>query len=226
MATKQKRPRHTTPPGIAKFPHLVTPDTKFKADGEFHCKLRYTDEAAIEALKKVIDPAVEASYQQALTDRPKYKKLTQRAYPYTEELDEDGNETGAIVFNFKQNAKIKKRDGTVIEVKIPLFDAKGSPITGKPSIWGGSELIVAYTIRPYFMESEKKAGVTLDLAAVQVIKMVSGGGGDASSFGFGKRDGYEADDEDELGGDADDNGFSDQSGGDASGDAEPTNGDF
>ena len=44
--TKPKKPRYTTPAGIAQYPWLNKPDTKFNPDGEFKVNLEVDSESA------------------------------------------------------------------------------------------------------------------------------------------------------------------------------------
>lgn len=193
-----KRERFTTPKGIAAWPWLRKADDRpIKGKPRkpaFKCNLRLNG-ADAEALKAFLDPQVEASYAQAIKDNPKKKKQIVKAYPYTAETDETGDvETGFTIFKFKQNATIKMKNGETVKVTIPLFDAKGKPLPANVVPYSGSVVKVSYSLRPYFMESTDKAGISLDLSAVQVLELVSSSGGTADQYGFGSEDGYEADD--------------------------------
>jgi hypothetical protein len=71
-----------------------------------------------------------------------------------------------------------------------VFDAKGTPMKDV-QVWGGSEVKVAYVLRPFYTVMVG-AGVQAKLSAVQVIKLVTGGARDAGAYGFNEEDGYEA----------------------------------
>lgn len=223
----------TSPIGIAKYPRLNQPDTKFKAAGEYSVKLILSAEDAAplkEAIEAEAEKAVEATradLEQKLVDakgatKPKLKaaldKLEAGDLPIQPEYDDDGEETGNLVINFKTNASYTdKKTGKTIHKEVSMFDAKGHKLEGKkrPSIWGGSKLSVAYQLVPYYNAATNKAGVSVRISAVQIIELVSGSGGNAASYGFGTHDGYEAPEEAEGG----DSPFGDQTGG-AGGDEE------
>ena len=197
---KKARPaKHVSAAGRGKYVWVNKPDMKFDEGKGGKFKVDLILEAADAATdKKIIDAAVEAAWAQ-MTAEIKEKlagkaaakiKTLSREYPYVELSDDDGKETGDVQFKFKQNAIIKSAKKGLINVKIPIFDAKGKPISD--IVYGGSLLKVSYSMRPYLMESTKKIGVTLDLNAVQVLELVSSSGAaDAEGYGFGAEEGYE-----------------------------------
>jgi hypothetical protein len=232
---KPKKQRLTTDAGIAGYPWLTKPDTKFNKNGHFKINLTLEGEAAAKQ-KAIIDAEVEKSYAAAVdkAKSPAEAKAVYRAYPYEEVTDDDENPTGALTFKFKQNAVIKLKDGTTRNAKIDLFDAKGNKLPENVMVFGGSTVKVGYTHRPYAMVKEvivekdgkqqkKKtieAGISLDLGAVQVIKLVSGNGGSAESWGFGETDGYDASEAGEAPGQSSDEaGYADAGDAPAQGDA-------
>jgi hypothetical protein len=164
-----------TPKGVAVWPHLHAPDTKFNADGIYGTKLTLSGNEGA-ALAEAIDNAILESVK-AAKEENKGKKVKQADAPYS--LNE---ETGEYTFNFKLNAKGKKRDGTVFSQQPALFDARGGKIPAGVRVGGGSTIVVAYEIAPFFT-ALVGAGVTLRMKAVQVLNLVQFGG-TASSFGF------------------------------------------
>jgi hypothetical protein len=204
---KNRKPSYISCEGVAVYPWLNRPDTKFvpagmtaeEWGGVYKTSLQipaavFTSSVYRDGLtfKAFLDQLVDASVEQAKTEHPKEKKLVKATYPYKEEMDDDGDETGNFLVNFKQNAKIKRKDGQIIEVKIPLFNARGEAITD--AIYGGSIIKVAFTTRSTWMPGNKEAGVRLDISAVQVLKLVKTSRS-ASDFGFGAEEGYEDDDD-------------------------------
>ncbi len=193
----QKRVRLTTPKGIAKFPWLNRPDTRFNSDGVYTVSLLLTPEEAqplMEQLDELADQAVEKAKQDLVEKGKKtHAKKVVRMEPYKMEEDAEGTETGMVEFKFKMKAKITKKDNTVIELFPKLFDSKGKPINAEETqVFGGSIIKVNYTPSPYYVASTKGAGVSLQLNAVQVIELISRGG-DASFFGFDvEEDGFDA----------------------------------
>lgn len=193
---RNKRTRITTPKGIAKFPWLTNPDTRFSPEGVYHVQLllKPEDEGVQEFLalldrlgEEALDDVREQLEQSG--KKAKAKSLQYRS-PYQPDVDQDGDETGYIAVRFKQKAKGKTRDGKVIERKPILFDAKGNRIDGDIAIYSGSIIRVAFTPVPYHAAATNEAGVTLRLQAVQVIELVSRSE-DAAAFGFQAEDGYE-----------------------------------
>lgn len=191
-----------TPRGVAIFPFLNTPDTKFNPDGEYKVRLRITPEEA-EALLAKLD----AKYQETLevaraqhkaNPKTRAKKLTENELPIAEEFDyESGEPTGFYTVSLKASAKIKRANGDSVDRNVPFFDAKGTELKAKkPAVFGGAELKVAFDAVPYYTAGVG-AGLTLRIAAVQVIS-VGGSGGSGGNYGFGSEDGgYEAEDESE-----------------------------
>ena len=178
-----------TPKGTAIYPHLTQPDTKFNALGEYKVSLAI-DEAEAAPIVEDIEQALEQAKKMIPQGKP--KKMAEP--PYFNEVDNDGQETGRIVFKFKMKAKINTKDGRTIEMSPKLFDAQGRLINDLESIWGGSTLRVSADLVPYYVATTG-AGVSARLKAVQIIELKTGGGSNASSFGFEATEGYTAPDE-------------------------------
>ncbi|NCT81937.1 MAG: hypothetical protein GXC94_02225 [Comamonadaceae bacterium] len=218
--TKKRAPavKFITPEGVAVFPKLNAPDTKFKAEGEYQCKLRLPAEESeafielIEAQLKAYWPIAKAELEQRVADAKtgKQKAESKKALdemkeaekPYKPAYDDDGNETGEYEFNIKTPASWLKDKGKATEKRMPIkpsiFDARGNALKNPPEIWGGSRLVVAGEFRPFNMPIG--VGISLRLNAVQIIELSGGGGArDAAGFGFGKHEGgYEGSDEDQA----------------------------
>ena len=176
---------YTTSTGIAIYPHLVEPDTKFNANGEYKVSLSLTEKEAA-PLKKLI----EQEKVKAMAMIPEGKKAKESDAPYFNETDDEGQETGRTVFKFKMKAKVQNRQGQTIELKPRLFDAQGT-ICNPESVWGGSKIRVSADLVPYYVAAVG-AGVSLRLKAVQIIDLKSGGGTDASAYGFSATEGFTA----------------------------------
>lgn len=194
MADVKKRPIHITPAGTALYPKLGEPDTKFKAEGTYSVKLRLNGADADELIA-ICDAATEEAYTDAIAEakNERDKKKIKRADPsYTPEEDEDGNETGCMLFNFKMVASgISKKDNKPWTRVCPVFDAKRKPIDPKKiKIGSGSIVKVAYDAMPFYTAA-LGAGCSLRLEAVQVLELHEWGNKDAASFGFGEEDGYD-----------------------------------
>lgn len=180
----------TTPKGIAVYPHLLVPDVKFDKDGVYHTKLKLSG-AEAKAFKKAIDDGIADSYKETekvllakLQENTKdaaakkaVKGLKRADPPYTE------NEDGTIDFSFKMKATGKKKDTKEPFTRKPvLFDRAAVPITDNIKLGGGSTIRVSYNMMPFYT-ALVGAGVSLQMASVQVINLVEWGA-DASRYGF------------------------------------------
>lgn len=217
MAKKSDRPSFNmiTPKGVAIYPKLDKPDTKFDADGVYEVKLKFDPTATDGVIGKTsatwaeIVEKAEAIRDEFLATtkadlqsgdgkaKAKAKSISALDFGAEPDVDDDGNETGMIVVKVKMKASgVSKKDGKPWTRKPTLFDAKGKPLPANaPPIWGGSTLKAAAEVVPYYTAKDNVVGITLRLNAVQVIELVSGQGRTASAFGFGEEDGYEAEEE-------------------------------
>lgn len=184
---------YDSPFGIAVHPWINKPDTKFNEDGVYKAGLRLGGPEAI-ALKEKVDAQAEAYFNETTAEMTAGERKKWSLYvPYEVEEDDEGNPTGFIVFDFKQNAKIRQKDGSTKDVVIGIKDARNNDMH-KP-VFGGSELRIRYSFRGIKMASTKQAGIRLDFAMVQVRKLAQGSGGG----GFGVVDGYTEDQSDGFG---------------------------
>ena len=183
-----------SPLGVLVWPKLTEPDTKFKADGEYVTKLRMTVEEG-EKLMVAVDKRAAMSLATAKENakNPREAKSWETKFlPYAIEEDEEGNETGDVLFKFSARASgVAKKTGKAWARKVPLFDAQGARIApGTVEVWGGTTAKVAFTFFEYAPTVTVGASVSLKLEAVQIIELVSSGGASAESFGFEETDGY------------------------------------
>lgn len=194
-----------SPKGTAVYPWLNTGDTKFKAQGEFKVSLRLAGDVA-EAFKETVDGYLEKSVDAILAEKgtpnvkdaegaKKYaaarKKMKVADAPYKIVEDDKGNETGEIDFKFSSYSSFTSKSGEKVERKLPLFDSKGK--TFNKIVFGGSEIVCAFNAFAWSMPATG-TGVKLQLEAVQVLNLVSGGSGsqNAAGFGFEESEGYDA----------------------------------
>lgn len=181
MAKRKPLPKYNTPIGVAKYPHLNKPDTRFDDDGVYKCDLIVPeDEAAelVEYLEGLRDDFFET------LDAKKQKQYT-KAPVCEAELDDAGDETGNVIFKTKLNAVGRNDKGDEWHNEPKLFDSFGNPVDREAvQIWSGSKLIVAGVVRTYAMGSTKKVGVSLKCDGVQIVELVTGGQATADSFGF------------------------------------------
>lgn len=185
--SKVKNPRYTTPAGIAQYPYLTKPDTKFNPDGEYKISVEIPGAAAQDTVT-FLDEQFAASVAKAKKDNPG-KKIKEGDVPYS--VNDD---TGKVTVRFKLKAKVTPKQGDPFEQRPALFDAKGKPIGADAKIGGGSKVKVAYELVPYYT-AIAGAGISLRLKAVQVIDLVEfSGGASSEAYGFGEEEGYEAED--------------------------------
>ena len=152
-------------------------DTKYNADGVFKApSVGDLSDPAVIAFKELIDAEVEAARDRIIEERkltPAEAKKVKLYHPYAILEDDNGNPTGKIRFDFKQNQTLKLKDGTEKKVVIGVKDGRNNDVH-KP-VLSGSEIRVRYSFRDIFMQSTKEAGTRLDFAMVQVKKLSSGG---------------------------------------------------
>lgn len=201
MADKRPSIKFITPRGVAIFPKLSKPDTKWKAEGEYSCKLRLTPDALpAELVEKLVAMRDEFATETkadlvAKKNGGKAKTLKIREQLCAAETDkESGSETGNVILNAKMTASgISKKDGKPWSRSPKLFDAKGKPLSATAQIWGGSELKLAVEAIPYYTPKDNEVGISFRLEAAQVLKLVSGTAKDAAGYGFGEEEGYAED---------------------------------
>ena len=188
--SKQVYNKLVTPVGVSQYCWLNTPDTKFDKENGGHFKtnliLKGSDaQHLIKGIKDEMKKSLEMAKEKSKGKEPKTANM-----PFEEEYV-DSKPTGNIIFKFKAKAKIMMKSGDVIDIKIPIFDSKGTPM--KEQVWSGSEMKVSADMIPYYT-AMAGAGVSLRLKAVQITKLVEGGAGaGAKGHGFEEiKDGYVA----------------------------------
>ena len=152
----EKLIQFTTPKGIAQYPWLSKPDTKFNEEGVYKVDLIIPKADAIPLLKQINEVFAENVDKQ--TKKAKGQDIQKAKPPYFEQLDDAGQPTGNVVLRFKS------------KYKPAVFDAKGIPMVDS-SIWGGSELKVNGSIAPYFT-SMIGAGVKRRGMNIKLLKLL------------------------------------------------------
>jgi hypothetical protein len=191
VAERKKLQFHITPAGIAQYPRLTKPDTKFNPDGHYKVTLVLPG-AEAQPLIELIDKAMGESLILARRENPTKAKTIKAATdkPYKAVTADDGNENGDYKFNFKMAASGRnKTTGETWSRKPVLFDAKLKPLIN-PKVGGGSTIKVKFEMFLFYTPLVG-AGVSLRLLAVQILDLVEYGG--ASADGFAAEDGYESD---------------------------------
>lgn len=171
--------------GIAEWPWINKPDTKYKEEGEYKVDLVVPADVAVLHLRRIT-----ATQEAALVEtqeKLKGKKAKPADLPIQPKLDEEGNETGNYVIKCRSRASgISKKTGKNWQRSIPIFDCSSPPKEANIRIFGGAELVVAWKEEAW-ANPKGEVGVKLYLEGVQVI--TSGGQPSASRFGFGAEDG-------------------------------------
>lgn len=200
--TKPKFINITTSPGTAIWPKLNAPDTKFKAGGEFAVRIKLSAEEAQPIIDKY-EAELAAHFERVKAelmkgdgkDKAKAKALKLAAdKPYKPEYDDEGEETGNMLLNFKMPHRVPREGKADLLLYPAIFDAAGKELKNPPEIWGGSKLVVAGQLRPF--NTAIGVGLSMRLQAVQILELATKGSRDAAGFGFGKdADGYQGDDD-------------------------------
>lgn len=176
--------RFTTPKGLAQYPSLKTPDTKFNPEGDFKVNLAMDDDEKTNALVSKLEAVLEDFYEH--DDNVKQALAKGRKVTMQDIFEKD--DEGRIIMKFKQKAVITKKDGSKIQVKVRQFDSKGKPID--VNIGRDSVIKVSFSANPYYMPSTRTCGLSLRLLAVQVVTLNEFGDASASSYGFEEEEGY------------------------------------
>lgn len=174
-----------SPKGIAKYPWLNEADTKFEPEGVFKTNHIVPLDVArpfIEKLEADFEAAWKAECQS------KGKKLKKAPLPW--EVDED---EGIVTFKYKLVKTIKKKDGSLIQRKVALMDAKGTPVNPKAvKVGSGSEIRLSFT-QYYWFSPSVGFGLQLQLVAAKILKLVEAGNDRDYGFGDEEEEGYTAD---------------------------------
>lgn len=184
---KDESERVVLPNGKLVWPKLTTPDTKFDADGVYSVKVHLPRGQVQPLLDKMEKMAKDKANEivaalKADGKAAQAKKVKLADMPFDVVVDDEGNETDMVEIRAKLNAKGRdKKTGREWDNRVALFDAKRVPIKGDISVWTGSEGLVCFDMRPFYMAAIG-AGVSCKLKAVILTKVVAGGEGTADDF--------------------------------------------
>jgi hypothetical protein len=190
----RKLEKFMTPVGVAHYPSLTQPDTKFNAEGVYKTGL-IIEASEAEPLKKKLAKILKEFRKETIDQETGAKAAKLKKYSvrdiFEAELDEDGEETGNVVIRLKLDAVVTPRDKSKASFtqQPKLFDTSNADVTGKVDrLWGGSEIQVAGDVVPYAMATEKTFGISLRMRAVQ-IHSLNAGEANAEAYGFGEVEG-------------------------------------
>lgn len=180
-----------SPKGKALWCKFKEPDTKFNAKGEYSTDLVCdpndpTVKAYIEKLNNLVDTAYNETCE---TLGPAKARDVRKASVYKEEVNQDGELTGNIIFKYKLKDLTDRRErGDSGEILV--VDAKRNPL-GKeaPLVGNGSVIRVVSFANPYFMASTKTVGLSHIWSKMQIIDLVEFSGS-AGTDEFDEEDGF------------------------------------
>lgn len=183
------------PEGEAVYPWLNEPDTKYPP-ARYKTGVRVKGQQAAETVREL--ERIRDEYYAAIP--PDVQADYKTVQVITVERDDNGQETGHVIFNAKLYAQGEdKKTGETWDQAPRLWDCNDPPrriaLTDSP-IWSKSVIALHVEARPYAMAPDKKreipgtVGVSLRLRDVQVIELVTGGGGSSAPFA-GRRGGYQ-----------------------------------
>ena len=169
-------PINRTPTAETVCAFITEPSTEYDDDGQFFIRIRLkTASKECKSLIAAIDDARDKAYKQAeekLTTPKERNALKMADTSYKEEQNDDGEKKS---------------------VTLPIFDIYGKPVqTEGLDIWSGSLVSVAYRLVPFYT-AQLGVGVSHRIEAVQLNKLVSGGGKSAADYGFAVEDEAEDD---------------------------------
>ena len=175
-----------TPKGEFHWAHVGTPDTTFKAEGQFHVKLQLAGQDA-DTMREAVDKA-HADWKSEV-NKTKGQKAYQEFLPYKVVLGDDGMESG-IQFHFKMKASgVNSRTGEAFTQRPMVVGPDKTPLPTNIKIANGSTGKVAYEMAPY--QFGTGLGVQLRLRGVQVLHLIEWNGEGGSDEMFSVEDGYE-----------------------------------
>ena len=144
-----KIPVNISPIGVAAYPHLNKPDTRFDDDGIYQVNMIYSKKE-VKEIQDIVEPLMNGGFHN----------------PVKPELGEDDKPTGKFNVRFKMKALMKIKGKRVAQRPV-LTDTAGNRVIS--NIGGGSKLRIAYQAVPF---DQGKGGVTLRMKAVRVIELV------------------------------------------------------
>ena len=169
----------TTPAGVAFYPHVVTPNTKFDENGVFDCKL-HVSEGDYNSFELKVNDIVNAAYEAECAKQGKKKLKVFEKKPLRV------NDDGDFEIYAKQKHKILTSKGETLVFSVALYDSTGQKISDEPKIGSGSRLRLGVEVAPYYTDMIG-FGYTLRLKAVQLLDLKEYSG----KFGFtSEEDGY------------------------------------
>lgn len=171
-----------TPVGVASFPNIDKPDTRWDADGAYSADV-------------VVGPGEETALQAKLEALAEEFRKEQEIgsgvevhIPIKPETDRDKQPTGNVLIKTKLKAFVGGYDGSEkVSQRPKVVDGQTNPIHPVPAVGGGSKMRVACDAIARYVQG--KIYVTLNIRAVQIVELVLKGSGDPSEYGMEELEG-------------------------------------
>lgn len=171
LKARTKQPQIQTR-GIARYPHITQPNTKFAKVGTpnelgtYEANIVVTKEEA-DQLKTTLRPLYEEELRKIQEEHPG-KKILQTEFPI-EELD------GGYLVKIKKSGGWRNEQGVMLpSAPIAIFDSKAQAIPEEQyndlKLWSGSDIIVTHRPKFWYVPS-RGFGVSFQLLAVQIVKL-------------------------------------------------------
>lgn len=201
LRKRNEYPSFITPKATVAWAQIDEPDYEYKDGGEFHVRVRFDPsdsswDGIREAAEALLEEAFQAKRAELLKEKKGalLKKLHKTDSVFTEELDrETGEPTGKFLIRagkkFRVEVKNGPNAGKVYEFTPDVFDARGKKLNKRPKVGSGSEVKLSIRVKEYFLASDGSMGISYELEALQIIKLVQGGSRDAASYGFAQEEG-------------------------------------
>ena len=191
MTANMKNERITSPTGVASWPYLTEPDTKFDVDGKYKITLLIPVADGGDEFVGMLEEKHTAHYDMFCAD--KGEALKKSDLPVKMITDDDGIQQYQIKFSLKAKGE---RNGKKWEQRPMLFDAGMKPITGPAldsiNVGSGTTCRIGFEVCPYYT-GMIGMGLSLRLKAVQIIDLVSYESA-STGFDFKESDGYVSED--------------------------------
>ena len=181
-----KNQKLTTGTGIAMYPYLFSPDTKFSTEGVFCLNLRL-DMVEGKKLAKQLETQQKDHIKEATAATG---KKPSRINPYPWKEVEDNNGEPCMDFKFKLKPSFKTKAGEIVKQRPAVFDAALKPLTEECRLGNGSKIKVNFSVIPY--NTSMGCGISLRLHAVQVLDLVQYNNGESDTGGFSVEEGFVA----------------------------------
>lgn len=167
-----------TPTGVAEYPFLSSPDTKYVAQGEYKVKLKLDLSDEAQKLMNSIQVCAKLAYDKAMTKAVAAGKRP----PKQADVPVFNNGT-AIMLTAKLKASgVNKTTNQVFHQAPRIFDASNALWDKNTKVTHGSKLRLCVEVVEYDSPTTG-AGVTLRLKDVQVIELGTGFSEGDSPFG-------------------------------------------